>query len=315
VAVCSGEDGHEAPQGKPEQKALIVLEGLKGRPVGELCAEHEISQAQYYQWRDLFLANAARAFEPAGAPHRQGRLERENARLWAGGCAVRPCPAGLKIRHLTNTTTRSRRAIVERLRSMSVFVDPQHLFTPPAAACRFLERDGVQQIHLAAPSAFCEDFAVFELVEANPGAVVRATSMRALAGTGSISFSRCCASGARLVALHRNRYCRRESGISLDLGPFVAALEYAADIRADVVGKPARAFFDLALDDLGLDADEVVMVGDDIQADIGGAQNAGLRAIQVETGIYTPRDREHSTIRPDLVIRSAATLPAAIGMI
>ena len=68
-------------QWKPQQKALIVLEGLKGRTIGELCAEHEISQAQYYQWRDQFLANAARAFEPAGAPQRQGRLERENARL------------------------------------------------------------------------------------------------------------------------------------------------------------------------------------------------------------------------------------------
>jgi transposase-like protein len=33
---------------KPEQKALIVLEGLKGRPIGELCAEHEISQAQLF---------------------------------------------------------------------------------------------------------------------------------------------------------------------------------------------------------------------------------------------------------------------------
>ena len=66
---------------KPEQKALIVLEGLKGRPIGDLCAEQEISQAQYYQWRDQFLANAAKAYEPAAAPQRQGRLERENARL------------------------------------------------------------------------------------------------------------------------------------------------------------------------------------------------------------------------------------------
>ena len=64
-------------------KARIVLEGLQGKPVAELCNEHQISQAQYYQWRDLFLANAARAFEPAGAPSRQGRLERENARLKA----------------------------------------------------------------------------------------------------------------------------------------------------------------------------------------------------------------------------------------
>jgi hypothetical protein len=55
--------------------------GWKGRPIGELCAEHEISQAQYYQWREMLLANAAKAFEPAGAPQRQGRLERENARL------------------------------------------------------------------------------------------------------------------------------------------------------------------------------------------------------------------------------------------
>jgi hypothetical protein len=72
VAVWSSEDGHEATQWKPEQKALIVLEWLKGRPIGDLCAEHEISQAQCYQWRDPFLANAARAFEPAGAPQRQG---------------------------------------------------------------------------------------------------------------------------------------------------------------------------------------------------------------------------------------------------
>ena len=53
---------------KPEQKALIVLEGLKGRPIGELCAEHEISQAQYYQWRDLFRP-MPRARSSRPAPH------------------------------------------------------------------------------------------------------------------------------------------------------------------------------------------------------------------------------------------------------
>lgn len=194
---------------------------------------------------------------------------------------------------------------------MSVFVEPQHLFTPSAAACRFLERDGVQRIHVTDPSALCEDFAVFDLVDADPEAVVMGDLHEGFTWGRLNQLFQMVRSRSRLVALHRNRYCRRESGTSLDLGPFVAALEYAADIRADVVGKPASAFFDLALADLGLDADEVVMVGDDIEADIGGAQHAGLRAIQVETGKYTPCDRERPTIRPD---HSAAELPAVIDM-
>jgi transposase-like protein len=65
---------------KPEQKALIVLEGLKGRPIGELCAEHEISQAQYYQWRDQFLATPRkRSSRPAPHNARAGSNTRTHA--------------------------------------------------------------------------------------------------------------------------------------------------------------------------------------------------------------------------------------------
>ena len=63
------------------QKARIVLEGLKGRPTSELCTEHQISQAQYYQWRDAFLANAPKAFEVSKQTQREERLAKENARL------------------------------------------------------------------------------------------------------------------------------------------------------------------------------------------------------------------------------------------
>ena len=63
----------------PRTKALIVLEGLKGKPIAELCIEHHISQTQYYQWRDQFLANAARAFVDTDKKEQQ--LNQENARL------------------------------------------------------------------------------------------------------------------------------------------------------------------------------------------------------------------------------------------
>ena len=47
----------------PKTKAIVVIQGLKGKPVSEICAEHQISQAQYYMSRDQFLSNASRAFE------------------------------------------------------------------------------------------------------------------------------------------------------------------------------------------------------------------------------------------------------------
>lgn len=64
-----------------KSKALIVLQGLKGTPVAQLCTEHQISQAQYYAWRDQLLRNASAAFEHQQQSHRETRLVAENARL------------------------------------------------------------------------------------------------------------------------------------------------------------------------------------------------------------------------------------------
>ena len=54
--------------------------------------------------------------------------------------------------------------------------------------------------------------------------------------------------GAELIALQKNRFWMTPDGLSLDVGPFVAALEYAARREALVVGKPAREFFASILD-------------------------------------------------------------------
>jgi transposase-like protein len=62
-------------------KALIVIEGLKGKPVAAICHEHQISQSLYYQWRDQFLAQAANAFAVHQHTRKEARLEQENAQL------------------------------------------------------------------------------------------------------------------------------------------------------------------------------------------------------------------------------------------
>jgi transposase-like protein len=62
-------------------KALIILEGLKGKPVAEICTAHQISQSLYYQWRDQFFANAAKAFDDPQRTRKEARLAQENTRL------------------------------------------------------------------------------------------------------------------------------------------------------------------------------------------------------------------------------------------
>ena len=220
---------------------------------------------------------------------------------------------GLALRYLTNTTTTSRAGVARRLEAVGLTVDPATLFTPLAAARRLLADWGARRIHLAAPPETAEDFAGLELAENGPvDAVVMGDLYKEYDWDRLNFLFGLIRGGARLVALHKNRVCRRGEEIALDAGPFVAALEYAAGVEAVVVGKPSADFFKLALADLGVAPGEAVMVGDDIEADIGGAQGAGIKAIQVETGKYSPADRDHPRVTPDLRIASVADLPAAL---
>ena len=65
----------------PEQKAFIVIAGLKQNNLSQVCNENGISQAQYYKWKDQFLANAQKAFEVEKISQRQQKLQNENQKL------------------------------------------------------------------------------------------------------------------------------------------------------------------------------------------------------------------------------------------
>lgn len=115
-------------------------------------------------------------------------------------------------------------------------------------------------------------------------------------------------SDTQLIALGMTRYWQSPNGLSLDVAPFVAALEHATGRRAIVLGKPAAAFFHTAAAQLGLPAASVMMIGDDIHADVAGAQAAGLHGALVKTGKF--RDADLRTgVTPDVILDSVADLP------
>ncbi len=213
---------------------------------------------------------------------------------------------------LTNTTSRPRGALVEKLAGMGIPAGEQDLLTPPVAARQWLLEHKCRCVAPFVPTATLPEFAGLPLAQAE------ATTADAVVlgdlgeewdfPTLNRAFRILLENDAHLVALGMTRYWRAPDGLRLDVGPFVRALEYATGKEAVVLGKPAIPFFESALALLGSAPDQTLMIGDDIRGDVAAAQAAGLRAVLVRTGKFRPDDLELG-IQPDGVLDSVAQLP------
>ena len=216
--------------------------------------------------------------------------------------------AGLALRYVTNTTRMPRRAVVERLRALGFETTEDKVFTPARAAARLMRNKSCLAL---VDESLLEDLKCITLTEESPDFVLVGDLGEGFTYARLDAAFKCLMNGAKLVALQKNRYWRTPGGLSLDAGPFVAALEYATGQQAAVVGKPEEAFFRIALEDLRLEAGEVAMVGDDAEADVAGAKRAGLLGIQVRTGKWGSDAEERQA---DLVLDSVAGLPTELGV-
>ncbi|MCG6941804.1 MAG: TIGR01458 family HAD-type hydrolase [Thiohalocapsa sp.] len=216
---------------------------------------------------------------------------------------------------LTNTSSRPRAAIAEKLAQLGIEVAAEQILAPPAAACTWLRAEGIEDIALFAPAATAVDFAGLNLLPANAERGAGAVVVGDLAEgwdfrTLNRAFRLLVAKPApRLLALGMTRYWHAAGGLQLDAGPFVAALQYASGIEPVVLGKPAAAFFDTGVAAVGSLPARTLMIGDDIRGDVAGAQRAGLKAALVRTGKFRPADL-HGDVRPDAVFDTVGHLPA-----
>lgn len=221
---------------------------------------------------------------------------------------------GLATVLLTNTTSRTRAAIASALAGAGFAVGAEDIVTAPTATAAYLaaHHPGAR-CRLLSSGDIAADLGGTHLVEEDADVVV-------VGGAGpEFDYARLNAAfadlrrGAHLVAMHRNLYWRTEAGLRLDGGAFVTALEQAAGVRAEVVGKPAEGVFSAALGHLRLTPDEAVMVGDNIETDVLAAQNLGMTGVLVRTGAYLPEAHAAAAAEPDHVLDSVADLPGLLG--
>ncbi len=216
--------------------------------------------------------------------------------------------AGIPYRFATNMSQRSRREIARWLSAMGLEVPPASIFTSPMAGRAYLAAQGLRRVHALLNDRVLEEDVCLASVDDRPDTVLVGDAERHFSYERLDDIFRMLMDGAALVALARNRYYRREGRLVLDLGPFVAALEYATGREATIVGKPSTTFFDAARALLDLPAESVLVVGDDIEGDVLGAQRAGMRGVLVQTGKYRAGDEERFGVTPDAVLTSLAEI-------
>ena len=224
--------------------------------------------------------------------------------------------AGLPVRMLTNTTSRTRAEVARRLAAVGIPVDPHTIITAPVATADHLraEHPG-SRVYLLSSGDVLGDLDGIDLVGEDADVVVVGGAGPEFTYERMNTAFRFLLGGASLVAMHRNLHWRTADGLALDGGAYLAGLELASGAQAVVLGKPSPVLYRQAVAALGVaDATRVVMVGDDIEADVLGAQAAGLKGVLVRTGKHRPQDLDRPDGRPDAVIDSIADLPALLGL-
>lgn len=212
--------------------------------------------------------------------------------------------SGLAIRFLTNATRNPRRRILEKLRSIGISAEPDELFTPATAARRIIEEESLSP-HLLIDPRLAEDFE--GLPPGGNAAVVIGDAGDGFTYDAMNEAFRRLDAGAEFLALANNRSFRGSDGeLNLDAGAFVAALSFASRREPIVLGKPSPDYFAAALASMDCKTDEAVMIGDDVESDVGGAMTAGITGILIKTGKYYEGAETLIDPPPDHVARDLA---------
>lgn len=245
--------------------------------------------------------------------------------LYSGGAAIPGAVDALKrlrrrkmrYRLVTNTTSRSRSMIVQRLQGYGFEVLAEEVFTATLAGTELARMAGYTRVAPFTVEAALEDMQALDLVGGTSGRPAVPAPDAILVGDLGPRWTYALMQeafdylmrGAAFIALSRDRYWLQEDRLALDAGPFVAGLEFATGTNAGVAGKPSLAFFEAAVRSLDLvPSTAVAMVGDDLWSDVEGAQRAGLQGWLVRTGKYRLAALQESGIHPDRILDSVAAL-------
>lgn len=240
--------------------------------------------------------------------------------LWYGRQVLPGVRAFLEFLHVrgvryivaSNNSARPASDLIERVAQLGAHIDESRVLTSADATALYLPRILAPggRVLLVGGEAIRQalTLAGYQLVEQNAEVVVVGLDLSLTyekLKRATLEIRR----GAKFVGTNADKTFPATEGLAPGAGSILAALIAATDVEPIVIGKPARAMFDLAVEKMQGDRATTAMLGDRLDTDIEGAQHAGLKSILVMTGVTSPEILASSTIRPDWVFKD---LPALV---
>lgn len=212
---------------------------------------------------------------------------------------------------VTNTTRKSRYALQSYLYSMGFRIDIEQIYSVTYAAKEWLVAHKIESLYLFLRGDAYREFKDFRITANNPEYIVLGDLGEDITYNKLNHAFQLIMGGTKMLALQKNRYWKSGGELVIDAGAIVAALEYATNSKAVIIGKPQRDFFKHAIKILNLPTENIAIVGDDLESDIKGGKNIGLYAIAVQTGKFSKEalDKAKANDKPDLLMKSIADLP------
>ncbi|WP_061248129.1 TIGR01458 family HAD-type hydrolase [Leptospira alstonii] len=209
---------------------------------------------------------------------------------------------------LTNTTTKSRKGLTEFLNDLGIPAEEERILNSPRAAREYIRETGNPKTFMVIREEVKKDLEEIESEFETPEAVLIGDIGKEWNYTILNDIFQKVKNGARLIALHKGKFWQTKEGLMLDIGAFVSAIEYATGVKAEIIGKPSSAFFNVGLRMISAEASRTIMVGDDLDSDVGGAQICGIRGVLVKTGKYRDGILQNSNIHPEAVWENISSL-------
>ncbi|MFW9819789.1 MAG: HAD-IIA family hydrolase [Candidatus Thorarchaeota archaeon] len=219
--------------------------------------------------------------------------------------------ARIKILFLTNTDSKSPSTVYNILKEHGFNLEKDEVFTPIIAVKEFLLKHPHKKSYFVTTKEVAEELQEFNQIKNSeiPDFVIIGDfhddwDIKRL----NIAF-KYVLKGAKLLGTQGNIYYLDQNGEPvIDTGSFIYMIANAANVTPIIFGKPSKEYFLQALEKLELDPNEVFVIGDDLESDIQGAINAGIKGILVKTGKGQFLNSTKLRFKPHLILDSFSSL-------